>query len=283
LAKLSQHAQTAGGAVILLFGNHESLNAAGQFQYATDDQEYEQVLGTVLDTSLKTERWRLQFAGNQPARWAAFEPGGLLAHSLMKNMKVAVQVGRTVCVHAGLTAQHLKDNGGLEGMNNEAQEWISHVQHTHEANNNMGDYSNGKQVMGEAAHRSAAALQSMPLCLAGGTGEQSPVWMRDYSQPHDLEPFNARKAQKMLDDCLAKLGGVDRMVMGHTVQRQINCALKGKAWRIDVGASRGVMDGTPEVLEVSLQEGQEVVSVLTKAGKVPGQERQVGVAFSNFF
>jgi Calcineurin-like phosphoesterase len=124
LTDLSRQAQEEGGRVILLWGNHEALNAAGLFQYTTGDAEYEQYVGTSLDASLRSNRWRLQFAGNQPARWAAFEPGGLLASPLLANMKVAVQVGKTVCVHAGLTKQHLQQWGGLEGMNRMAHDWI---------------------------------------------------------------------------------------------------------------------------------------------------------------
>lgn len=124
LSDLSQQAQEDGGRVIVLWGNHEALNAAGLFHYTTGDSEYEVAVGSPLDTSLKTNRWRLQFAGNQPARWAAFEPGGLLANTLLGNMKVAVQVGKTVCVHAGLKKEHLDKWGGLEGMNRLAQEYI---------------------------------------------------------------------------------------------------------------------------------------------------------------
>jgi hypothetical protein len=124
LTTLSRQAQSEGGQVILLWGNHEALNAAGLFQYTTGDSEYEKIVGSSLDTSLQTNRWRLQFANNQPARWATYEPGGLLAESLLANMKVAVQVGKTVCVHAGLTQQHLLQWGGLEGMNRMAREWI---------------------------------------------------------------------------------------------------------------------------------------------------------------
>ena len=124
LTELSRQAQDEGGRVILLWGNHEALNAAGLFQYTTGDAEYENYVGTSLDASLQSNRWRLQFAGNQPARWAAFEPGGLLASPLLANMKVAVQVGKTVCVHAGVTKQHLQQWGGLEGMNRMAHDWI---------------------------------------------------------------------------------------------------------------------------------------------------------------
>jgi hypothetical protein len=45
----------------------------------------------------------------------------------------------------------------------------------------------------------------------------------------------------LVDACLQQIGpDMKRMVMGHTPQTQINAALKGKAWRIDMGASKGV-------------------------------------------
>jgi Calcineurin-like phosphoesterase len=124
LTSLSRQAKNEGGRVILLWGNHEVYNVAGLFHATTGDSEYEKVFGSSLDSSLRTNLWRLQFANHQPARWAAYEPGGLLAASLLANMKVAVQVGKTVCVHGGLTQRHLSLWGGLEGMNRMAREWI---------------------------------------------------------------------------------------------------------------------------------------------------------------
>jgi hypothetical protein len=124
LSRLSRQAEQEGGRVILLWGNHEALNAAGLFHYTTGDSEYEQAVGLSLDNSLRTNRWRLQFAGNQPARWASYEPGGLLSDPLLANMKVAVQVGKTVCVHAGLKKEHLDKWGGLAGINKMAHDYI---------------------------------------------------------------------------------------------------------------------------------------------------------------
>jgi hypothetical protein len=63
--------------------------------------------------------------------------------------------------------------------------------------------------------------------------------------------------------------------MGHTPQFHINAALQNKAWRIDVGASQGVMGGTPEVLEIIHGATHDEVSILTRDGKVPASERQV--------
>lgn len=141
LATLARQARRAGGALLLLYGNHESLNAAGLFQYADPggNREFEDAIGGRIDYNYGSNRWRLQFAGNQPSRWASLEPGGLLAEALLRNMLVACVVGRTVFVHAGLTAAHLRGVGddaadggtggrrryrGITRLNEEAREWI---------------------------------------------------------------------------------------------------------------------------------------------------------------
>lgn len=137
LATLARQAKKAGGALLLLYGNHESLNAAGLFQYANPggNSEFEKTIGARIDYNYGSNRWRLQFAGNEPSRWASFEPGGLLAENMLGNMLVACVVGRTVFVHAGLTASHLKGGngidengemryGGISKINEEAREWI---------------------------------------------------------------------------------------------------------------------------------------------------------------
>lgn len=123
--------------------------------------------------------------------------------------------------------------------------------------------------MEEAQERAKKA--TLPPCLGGGTNGDTPVWMRDYSSPANYPS----PAIDMMDDVLNELNA-DRMVMGHTVQSEINAALNGKAWRIDVGASRGVASGTPEVLEVLKDGDKEIVSVLTRVrGRIPASERLV--------
>ena len=124
LARLSQQAALDDGHVVVLWGNHEALNALGDFRYTTGDQEYRKTIGTVLDQAVDSQYWRAQFAGNQPSRWATYEPGGILAEPLLQHLKVAVKVGNTVCVHAGITKPHLDQNGGLSGMNQSARDWI---------------------------------------------------------------------------------------------------------------------------------------------------------------
>lgn len=272
LAKLSQQSQAEGGHVILLYGNHESLNAMGLFQYATDDVEYEKHMASVIDDQLNTRRWRVQYVKNQPARWATYEPGGLLSRSLLANMKVAVQVGKTVCVHAGLKKQHLDDYGGIASMNRQAHQWIT-TRFDNITYNNVADYECAADLWKAAEARQLTYFNTVPPFLGGGIGSSTPVWMRDYSRPHDAPPKDPN-AQAKLEETLKALD-CDRMVMGHTPQFGINSVLCGKAWRIDVGMSQGVMAGKPEVLEVRLVNGAEEVTVLTRDGRIPDQEREL--------
>lgn len=283
LTSLARQAPEQGGKVILLHGNHEALNANGLFQYADPrgNEEIEVVFGKTLNKmkSDGTERWRIQYAGNVPSRWAAFEPNGWLAKPLYSNMSVAAVVGRTVFVHAGLTRDHLIQYGGIEKMNADARNWFL-AEYPEELKNDDGyKFRTVQEVIDNANLRARTASKTMPSCLGGGIGAASPVWMRDYSSPADSIP-RSPKAQRMMDECLAEIGcGVERMVMGHTPQYQINAALKGKAWRIDVGASRGVMNGTPEVLEIIHQggeNGEDILSILTVEGeRIPASERQL--------
>lgn len=63
LTRLSQQAADNGGHLIILWGNHEALNAGGMFHYTTGEEEYESLLGKTIDEQLNTEKWRMQYAG----------------------------------------------------------------------------------------------------------------------------------------------------------------------------------------------------------------------------
>ncbi len=282
LTSLARQAPSQGGKVILLHGNHEALNANGLFQYADPlgNEEIELVLGGKMDKTKSegTPRWRIQYAGNQASRWAAFEPNGWLAKSLYSKMGVAAVVGKTVFVHAGLTKDHITKYGGIEKMNAGAREWFLSDYPDELKNDDGYKFQTVQEVIDNANLRARTASTTMPECLGGGIGAASPVWMRDYSSPADTAP-KAPRAQQMIEECLDAIGNdVKRMVIGHTPQRQINAALKGKAWRIDVGASKGVMNGTPEVLEIIHEggdDGEDIINILTVGGhRVPGSERQ---------
>jgi hypothetical protein len=70
-----------------------------------------------------------------------------------------------------------------------------------------------------------------------------PVWDRSYSDdPGTLECAQLTSALDTL--------GAERMVVGHTVQDEINPACDGRVWRIDVGMSEHY-GGSPAVLEIT--------------------------------
>ena len=229
-------------------------------------------MASVIDEQLNTKRWRVQYVKNQPARWATYEPGGLLARYLLTNMKVAVQVGKTVCVHAGLKKEHLDEYGGIVSMNRQAHQWIT-TRFDNVTYNNVANYENPGDLWKDAETRQLTYFNTVPPFLGGGVGSSTPVWMRDYSRPHDAKPRDPN-AQGKLEATLKALE-CDRMVMGHTPQLGINSVLCGKAWRIDVGMSQGVMAGKPEVLEIQLVNGTEHITVLTIDERIPGEEREL--------
>lgn len=89
LERLTAEAAAAGGALIQLIGNHELMNAAGDFRYVT--------AGGFRDFTDG------QTAGKQ-ARMAALGPGGSYAKRIAKLGVIAI-VGDTVFSHAGVLGE----------------------------------------------------------------------------------------------------------------------------------------------------------------------------------
>jgi hypothetical protein len=96
--RLEVEAAAAGGAFVWLLGNHELMNAAGDFRYVTPGG------------------WR-DFAG---ARAAALRPGGAYARVLAGQDVVAI-VGDTVLSHAGVVPGRTAD---LAAQNRAARCWL---------------------------------------------------------------------------------------------------------------------------------------------------------------
>jgi hypothetical protein len=287
IASLARQAEKTGGKILILHGNHEVLNSNGLFHYTDEggNVEIETVLGKEMDR-VKSEgstRWRIQYAGNQPSRWNAFEPGGWLSEPLISHMNVAVVVGKTLFVHGGLTKEHLTRNGGIKKMNEDVRTWYKTPLPEELQNDDGYNFKSVDEVIQNANSRAKYISRNQPECLGGGIGSASPVWMRDYSSPGDGLPKQPQRAQELMNDCLKEVSDelgedVQRMVMGHTPQSKINSVLQNKAWRIDVGASKGVMNGTPEVLEIihcGGDNGEDVINILTPDGeRIPALERQ---------
>ena len=101
-------------------------------------------------------------------------------------------------------------------------------------------------------------------------GNDSPTWARHYSNGPDEADC------ALLDEALAAIPA-RTMVVGHTVQDEINAACDGKVWRIDVGMARHY-GGTPAALEIVAGQGFEVLggAAVTPGASGPTSSSQDG-------
>jgi hypothetical protein len=201
--RLRVEAEQEGGAVHVLNGNHELMNAYHDFRYVTPGGfvDFEDV--AVVDT---TDSLLASLDSAQRARAAAFVPGGPFARLLAQRNTVAI-VGNSVFVHGGILPEHV--DRGLDSMNEEIRAWLR----------------------GEAPQ---------PAWIRG---DRSPVWTRLFSSEPNVEACDT------LSSVLDRLE-VERMVVGHTVQRTgVTSFCGGRVWGIDVGMAAHY-GGRPEVLEI---------------------------------
>lgn len=231
LREVGRMAKLEGGDVIILNGNHESLNVAGDFRYVTPGAFFE----SAIAAGLKGEQ-AYEFDYQLQARFALWAPGGPLARELAKNPTVLV-VNDTAFAHGGLTVEHV--NYGLEKINLEVAQWM------------RGD------GVGEGGKPAPPPYLAM--------GDQSSVmWNRTFSKERFSNPRDKFVACGQLTEAL-DAAECSRLVVGHTPQFMgCNCECNQKVWRIDVGMSAGVLDARPEVLElVKGEDGKSKIRVIT--------------------
>lgn len=104
---LEGQAAAAGGAFVWLLGNHELMNAAGDFRYVTPGgyRDFEDVAGLDVTRTDNAETAELirQAPKHMRARAAALFPGGPYA-TILSGQDVVTIVGDAVFSHAGVTA-----------------------------------------------------------------------------------------------------------------------------------------------------------------------------------
>jgi len=115
---LANEARASGGAVLLLNGNHELMNAYQDFRYVTEDgfADYD---GTRPPATPDSAFLALDSA--QRGRAAAFLPGGPLARRLARR-NTAVVVGNSVFVHGGILPANV--DLGLDSLNALVRAWL---------------------------------------------------------------------------------------------------------------------------------------------------------------
>ncbi|HEU0029026.1 MAG TPA: metallophosphoesterase [Kofleriaceae bacterium] len=115
LLKLEPEAKAAGGALIVLLGNHELMNAAADFRYVTP--------GGFADfadvPNLPTAKWQQAPEAVRP-RIAALAPGGPYAKRLGAHAVIAI-VGDTVFSHAGVLGRWTAE---VDRANQTARCWL---------------------------------------------------------------------------------------------------------------------------------------------------------------
>jgi len=82
---LDKIAQTKGGRVISIIGNHELMNVIGNYSYVS----------------------RKSINNDEKRRGDLFKPGGILS-SILSNRPIIVKIGDMLFSHAGITAKHYK-------------------------------------------------------------------------------------------------------------------------------------------------------------------------------
>lgn len=115
LEQLTAAAQSAGGQLVALNGNHEVMNVQGDFRYVTPG-------GAAAFAGVRPRSPHARAAPPQfEERAAAFLPGGAYALQLARRDVVAV-VGDTLFVHGGVLPEHVRY--GIERINQETREWM---------------------------------------------------------------------------------------------------------------------------------------------------------------
>ncbi|RKZ17055.1 calcineurin [bacterium] len=116
--ELRIQARQAGGAFHALLGNHEIMNAKGDFRYVTEGgfKDFEDAVHQdSADSSLA------RYPQLERARRAAFLPGRPYALLLAERI-VILQLGDNVFVHGGVLPQHV--DYGIDRINAGTQAWM---------------------------------------------------------------------------------------------------------------------------------------------------------------
>lgn len=117
LERLEGEARRAGGALIVLLGNHELMNGSFDFRYVSAKS-----FASFADFAGRAGAAALRLPEEQRGRAAAFTPGAFYARKLSSHLTVA-QVGDTLFAHGGVLPSHLEY--GFDRINEDAQAFLA--------------------------------------------------------------------------------------------------------------------------------------------------------------
>jgi hypothetical protein len=233
LEKLEGAARAAGGALHVLNGNHELMQANFDFRYVTrrsfesfrgfrDEAQHGHALPAFAERLPPEERGRA----------AAFAPGRAYAQKLAKHLTVAV-VGDSLFAHGGVLPAHV--DYGLSRINREASDFLS-----------------GKRA-------------DLSKALAS---EDSPVWTREFGSPEIGADTCAA-----LGRVLQQVGAKRLIVGHTVQKGGISSACQDRLFRIDVGLSAYYGDNPVQVLEVTASGARVLTAGATSSSPGPATKK----------
>jgi len=153
--------------------------------------------------------------GGSALRKKIFAPGGFLFNRLSCTRNVVLKIGDFIFVHAGILPEHINEN--------DKDDFIKNI------NTLMRLYLQGKKTWEDND------IQKYFLDKRGV------IWNRKYGgETPKCESF----------ETVSKLLNVGHMIVGHTVQDNINSKCDNKLWRVDVGISETFNTNNVEILEI---------------------------------
>jgi hypothetical protein len=208
---LAPLAESKGGKVIPLLGNHEIMNSLMNFSYVNDDafEDFKEFTGNFNKKNYDKAIYpTLSFIPKEYfGRAWAFAPGGVYSKILSKR-KIILKLDNFLFLHGGLLPKYAEM--GIDNLNEEIKHWLE---------------------------------GSSKIPPEWAKSEDGPLWLRDFSKGNP-EP----KVCALLNETL-KMTKTKFMVVGHTIQPNINSDCDGKIWRVDTGWSKGFeKPGIPQAL-----------------------------------
>ena len=288
LMRLEKEARSAGGAVHVLIGNHESMNMIGDLRYVSK-AEYAAFAND--ETAEERERWFAAYseryaAGSTPealrkrfdeqfpagffALRRAFRPDGKYGRWLLAK-PVIVVVNGTAFVHGGLSP--LVETLGLDGVNRDLKNELAYYVDALQVLTRAGvllptdSHYDTETILNAylpALDETPAVLDAIAVVRRLGQSElfdsDGPLWYRGSVSCGELIEEHRLLA------ALAALGA-DRVVVGHTPtpNRRVLQRFEGRLIEIDTGMLNFYYEGSGNAL---ILDG-DTVSVVNQAGTDP--------------
>ena len=297
LMRLEGEAESVGGRVHVLIGNHESMILTGDMRYVSAE-EYA-AFASEEDLDHRAEWYELFVAreGGDPtelkqkfdkkfpvgyfAMRRAFRADGHYGQWLLKKNIIAV-INGTAFVHGGLPP--LVADIGLEGINgNLQQELVRYVNtlgalmdaHVLLPTDSHYNYDQILNAYRPSLNADAAALQVVADGIRLGdsslTSTSGPLWYRNHTHcPAIVE-------EHRLDAALAAIGA-DRVVIGHTPTpvRKVVQRFDGKVIESDTGMLNFYYRGMGHALVLQGESVSIINQEGVETGELQAQHRDVG-------